>query len=814
MEALTPDGVMNGTLVRHALSTYQFDDQLLPVDDELVRRLGLWRKQAFEFVPKADQMDEQLQMLFAQLFVLRVVEDRELADNLPALRSVLRGETVDREALATLYTAARPAIQSDLFAEAPYLGLPDHVLSGIIRDLYNPPHLPHTAQYNFAWLDVDVLGRAYEKYLSTIPVERPPVAQADLFREPIRTIEERSVQKQSGVYYTPTFLVRSLTAEAIDKVLSVEWDGWSPDHPTPKLLVDFLHSSAEAEQPALSEPELQNNRLPYIADFACGSGHFLVVAADHLLRRLRAIDPDRPWARELIEGRHIVGIDVDPRAVTLTKMNLWIRLAAEERLPLPALDRAIICADSLSSEPWDQLPSAYDVVLGNPPFIAAENAPVRADDLAARFETAKGRFDYAYLFVELAVTKLKTNGVLSLVVPNRLFRNKDAGVVRALLTRDTDMLLVTDFGSEEVFKGTSAYIGTITARRRGETDPEPGSVRVIRVKDTRDKFLGAMLTRAARARGEMNNDIVHAFDAAIPPGPRQWLMLSPQDQRKRVLIDERSVRLGEIAVARQGIRTGANDIFVVEAQSPNDEFSRIVNGLGESVVVETALLRPVVFGSEIRRFDRVLANRYVLYPYRRGVLLEEPELVENYPRTWDYLQRYRSLLAARSSLSPTARWYGIIRPRENAWLESQKLVIRDLAVETAFAIDDLGGTYLIGGSAVIPHDPEFIWCLLGYLNTRLVSDYLRQATPAFRGGFQKFEPRHLEDIPVPHRLLTDSDCQRTLALAAKRAVFARLSDDEATFTSTEKELESAVQELVNGPVIAQDFGGIDKDEIF
>jgi hypothetical protein len=807
IEALSPDGVRNGLLDELAIETYPFDHPLLRVDEALVERLGIWRKHALEYAPRAEGLDAELQILFAQLFVLRAVEDRILAPELPALSTVLRGHGVARDALASLYSAAQARIEPSLFAMLPPPAIAADILAGLIQDLYWARHLPgRKVRYNFAWLDADVLGNAYEKYVSTEAIERAPHQQVDIFREQQRTIEERSVRKAGGIYYTPAYLVRALTAEAIDNAMGGETNGWAPMHPTPPSITAPLTTVGMEEASQTQDgPDGDGFRLPFIADFACGSGAFLVAAADHLLRKLRAVEPTRAWAHELIAGQHIVGIDVDERAVTITKLNLWIRLTAEpESLPLPALDDVIIHGDSLSDEPWKQLPPGFDVVVGNPPFIKTQGAPDRPD-LPERFRTAVGRFDYAYLFAERAATKLRRQGIFSLVVPNRLFRNRDAGAIRDLVSALTDLLVIIDFGSEEVFKGTSSYIGTITARRRSETDPERQLVRVVRVASAKEKFLGAMLTRAIRTEGEVRNDVLYAYDAAHPHGPSPWLLLSPRDQLRRVRLSERSKLLSELALVRQGIRTGANDLFIVAAEALAEDFVRIRNALGESAVVETDILRPVVFGSAIRRYEAVQADRYLIYPYRRGVLLEEVEFRERYPAAWKYLERYRDFLAERASLTKTGRWYELIRQRESDWLDRPKLVIRDLATESSFAIDDLGGTYLIGGTAVMPQDPAWLWPLLAYLNTRLVSEYLRQSTPAFRGGFQKFEPRHLEGIPIPRRLLRDPDLRQELEDAAWVVVRAQSAGDEEARSHAEARIESAVRTIVDSPITESDL---------
>jgi hypothetical protein len=109
-----------------------------------------------------------------------------------------------------------------------------------------------------------------------------------------------------------------------------------------------------------------------------------------------------------------------------------------------------------------------------------------------------------------------------------------------------------------------------------------------------------------------------------------------------------------------------------------------------------------VFGSDIRRYEVVSSNRVLIYPYRHGAVIPEADLREAYPLTFEYLTGYRELLAERASIvGGNLRWYELVRKRDETWLRSPKLLIRDLATETSFAIDPAGNTYLVGGTAVV-----------------------------------------------------------------------------------------------------------------
>jgi SAM-dependent methyltransferase len=768
LTAISPEGVTAGRLDRLASSISAPDRILTPVDDALVARLDYWRQTALRHGREANgDLDQDLHTLFAQLFVLRTVEDRRLAPEIPRLESAVRGEEqVDREALSVVFAQARNVIQSRLFSDDPLGRFPGFVLAGIIRDLYVPTQLPQGSQrYNFAWIDADVLGRAYEKYLANVFRPAPPPPQLRLFEQPAREIEPLSVKKLGGVFYTPNYLVGTLTEQAVERVLA--------EHTAPEF-------------------------IPRIVDFACGSGSFLVEAVGLLIRRLRARDPQRNWARTLIEGRHVVGIDVDPRAVTLSRMNLWIRFTEEpDPLPLPSIDEVVVVGDSLGEDVWKNLPETYDVVLGNPPFIAT--LTVRPpDDLAKRFQTARGRFDYSSLFVELRVRRLAPGGILGMVVPNRLFRNRTAGLVREILTTQADLLAVIDFGANEVFKETSAYIGAVIAQRRESADEtRPAHVRVVIVSDVTDtRYLGGLLVEALGSPGEFGRYPLVAFEITYPVGQNSWALLAPNVIRARMRLEDGAVLLGELAGIFQGIRTSANDIFIVRLDSTDGPIARISNALGDSAVVETDLLHPVVFGSDIQRYQLVRpSDQMLLYPYRRGVVLSEAELMSSYPNTFAYLAAYRDLLASRTSMT-NLRWYELGRKRDESWLASSKLLTRDLASRTSFALDDEGYVFLVGGTAVVPADPQVALPLLGYLNSAVANDYLAALTPQFRSSFQKFEPQHLQRLPVPRFISELEDTALDLGLMAQEALVAWTTGQEDKGREVEARIDSLLTQML------------------
>jgi Eco57I restriction-modification methylase len=140
-------------------------------------------------------------------------------------------------------------------------------------------------------------------------------------------------RKTSGSYYTHDSLVQCLLDSALDPVVEQAIRG---------------KTGAEAEKAILALK---------VCDSAVGSGHFLVGGAHRLARhlaRVRALaqgesEPSpllyQTALRDVI-GHCLYGVDINPMAVELCKVTLWLE-ALEPGKPLSFLDHHIRCGNSL-----------------------------------------------------------------------------------------------------------------------------------------------------------------------------------------------------------------------------------------------------------------------------------------------------------------------------------------------------------------------------------------------------------------------------------------------------------------------------------
>ncbi len=365
------------------------------------------------------------------------------------------------------------------------------------------------------------------------------------------------------------------------------------------------------------------------------------------------------------------------------------------------------------------------------------------------------------------------------------------------MTEKSEIVALLDFESLEIFEGTSAYIGGIAFRRRSPAAHPTTPTRVVIVKSIESYLITQRMLAATFSSAEISDAFLSAFSADLPSGGAPWVLIPLEERDLRARLQSKSERLDAIAGIFQGIRTGANDIYIVTIEDEADaRFVRAINGVGEQLLLERTYLRSMVYGSDVKRYEIVSPTRYLIYPYKPNSPMSEEILAQEAPLTYKYLKRYQGILSQRSGISDGSyKWFELVRRRNEDWLLKPKLLIRDLSPETAFAVDNTGVAFLVGGTAVVPNDLGCLLPLLAYLNTSIASNYLKVVTPQFRGNFQKFEPQHLEGLPVPSVLL-EGDIAAKIGDLARRIVSIKSRKSNESVEELEIEIEKLIRSQI------------------
>ena len=442
------------------------------------------------------------------------------------------------------------------------------------------------------------------------------------------------------------------------------------------------------------------------------------------------------------------------------------RLLGHERV-LPNIDANIKCGNSLigpdyydTAEPrlfdedqarrvnvfdWNaefkdiMAAGGFDCVIGNPPYIRIHNLvdyyPSEVRHIQAVYPTAGfGKVDIYVPFIERGLQLLRREGVLGFIVPNK-FLQADYGVgLRRLLTDRCGLRRLVDFSSAQVFDSATTYTCLLFAT------PVPST-----------SFLALFNPRNDDPRTLLDTVCASASTSGL--GTQAWSLCAEAEQMVLSRVRLHGVPLETFAdEIITGVKTGANDVFVVGATEALRE--GLCTCSGEPT---QSHLRPYMKAAELKRYSVGACSQWLIYPYEvdgtgKTRIVPPAALEATSPLIWGRLCANRAPLEGRQKGAlKGAGWYGLSFASSITMFERSKLVTADLAPMNSFALD-VGGTYFPqgagGGMGIVPRDDVTGRYLLGVLNSRLMTYYFQRISSRFQNGWYAYEPRYVRSLPI------------------------------------------------------------------
>jgi hypothetical protein len=226
----------------------------------------------------------------------------------------------------------------------------------------------------------------FDRYNFTVkedePLEKEVAVDPEMLGKVFENLLEVKDRKSKGTYYTPREIVHYMCQESLANYLSTELEGKVCKEEI-ETLIKYGESVIEHDSRVVNEgretvryafklpqsvrqyAKLIDEKLASIrvCDPAVGSGAFPVGMMNEIVRTRLALNPylgngsERTpyhFKREAIQNC-LYGVDIDPGAVEIAKLRLWLSLIVDEEdrekiQPLPNLDYKIMQGNSLLSE--------------------------------------------------------------------------------------------------------------------------------------------------------------------------------------------------------------------------------------------------------------------------------------------------------------------------------------------------------------------------------------------------------------------------------------------------------------------------------
>ncbi|MEQ4490372.1 MAG: Eco57I restriction-modification methylase domain-containing protein [Dehalococcoides mccartyi] len=527
-----------------------------------------------------------------------------------------------------------------------------------------------------------------------------------------------------------------------------------------------------------------------VCDPAIGSGAFPVGLMTEIVRARNTLTtylPDKTGRTNYHFKRHAIqnclyGVDIDPGAVEIAKLRLWLSLVVDEEdikqiQPLPNLDYKVVCGNSLlgvernmfNNELFQKLEElkplyfnetnnkkkqeyrkqidqlikkltvdnetfdfevyfsevfhekgGFDVLIANPPYIQLQSIQQEADRLKKmQYQSFARMGDIYCLFYERGYALLADGGVLSFITSNKWIRADYGKAIRDFFAAKTNPLRLIDFAGQKIFDAATVDV-SIMIFKKGTNE---GQTEACVVKDDCLNNLSVYIERNSAASRFGSGD--------------SWTILTPIEQSIKKKIEATGVPLKKWDVRiYRGVLTGYNDAFIISGGKKDE--------LIAADPKSAEIIRPILRGRDIKRYSYEFADLWLINTHNgireKGI---PPVNVNKYPAVKAYLDQFYGALEKRLDKGDTP--YNLRSCAYTNDFSKQKIVWGNLCLSAQYTL--VGEEYFISAPAtmIVPGDKY----LLSVLNSKVADFYIRGLGVTRNGGYFEYKPMFIEKLPVP-----------------------------------------------------------------
>lgn len=675
-------------------------------------------------------------------------------------------------------------------------------------------------------LGADVLGGLYESYVDDIDRDR------------------------LGQFYTP----RSVVSFMLDRVGYTGAEGVfrvEGDERIPRSVFDFSTGSGgflvEAARRVVDDAGLRDDDPTDLRDglgaivkafHGCEISPFpyfltevnLLLQVSRLLGRMRAVGKEPPSFTLGVVHTDALGARAGTRS-SLDGLSPALRtdaavLAADERYGLVPLD-----AEKQARFAEIRRDGSFDVVVGNPPYVAEAGNKVLFDRLRALpgwKGDYRGKSDYLYYFLLMAAEKLAPGGRLAVITPAGWMNAGSADWLRERLADHLQLDELFLFGSMRVFateqeeRDTRAGAAPPTVESailiatRAQA-PADHKLRVVVLEDEakaaaaisgvagatvpgRRELLAEMGRRAERPPSRKDGLLVHDIAQSALRSTRPWpVKHTSRDVASRVVavLDKRLEALRtpvEPLEQRwhifQGIQTGA-DAYTARIQKRLSDVTKSQlhaagRRTGDPILeLPPAVARRPPWSDHQELLARSPEPRALLYgaiddaDHNDLVWIGRGDAVP--PEVQRALEPWRDVLRTRADFeaNPQRRWFETHRTRDRALLRGPKVIALYRTDRGRFALDE-EGTWQpsIKTTIAVPREPGLsVAYLCGVLNSELLDLWYARRGKIPRDIWRNYEPKPMNAMPYRHVVVPDGWAPGSLVAALESALG---GDDDAS----------------------------------
>ena len=384
---------------------------------------------------------------------------------------------------------------------------------------------------------------------------------------------------------------------------------------------------------------------------------------------------------------------------------------------------------------------AFDIVIGNPPYIRQEKIKHYKTVFAQNYkEVFSGTADILVYFYALGHQLLREKGTLTFITSNKFYRANYGENLRKFLSQKSKIKQIIDFGDAPVFE--AAAYASINILQKDLPNGNKARVWTFpQYEKVTDFQSGFNRLSFELAQSELIKD--------------SWHFEKPEILRLLENIKSKGTPLGEYVKGRfyYGIKTGFNEAFVVDQETRDKLIAEHQSSRD--------VLKPYLRGRDVKRWKANNPNLWLVYiPWHfplhtdksiKGASIKaEKEFERSYPAIFRHLLKFKDELSARNTSETGIRyeWYALQRFGADSWreFEERKIMIPAIERKTAYAIDETGFFSNDKTSICVTDEPQFLTAIL---NSSVLWWFIKQTASSKQNGYFEFKPMYVSALPIP-----------------------------------------------------------------
>ena len=437
----------------------------------------------------------------------------------------------------------------------------------------------------------------------------------------------------------------------------------------------------------------------------------------------------------------------------------------------------------------------FDIVIGNPPYLRIQGIRKSdfafADLLGQTFTSATGSFDLYVCFAEQALNMIQQKGVVNFIMPVKWTNAAFGKGLRKVVASRKAMSRIINFSEYQVFNA-STYTGLQWFIPESEHLDYNELKSDLKTNDELNTYLQGL------------NDFGQIDASSLTSDA--WVLTQGAITAVLQKLNEQPRRVSDVfSKIFQGLATSKDPVyFLNHCREENDIVYGWSAELDKEVAVEKGIVRPLLKGDDVHRYDDIKTERVVIFPYERKpdskvVLMKEDYLSQDFPKAYSYLKECEDVLKAREHgrFDIKGEWFQFGRKQGMDAADNEKLVAPDISMGGNFAYDVNGQFYqttTIYGYLRKEGVKDSYKFLLALLNSTLCWRFLVNTGTVLANGYFRYKPDYIKPFPIPAYEAVQNIESRITTLV-DNILYSKRLDPSADTTADEQEIDRLVYHL-------------------